>query len=691
MYHKIYNKLCHMKIQTRLLLIVLMAVASFMSVTYIILRRHYVTAQNAHHFRELTELAPAIGQLIHDLQKERDVSAIYISSSGGADAMGNLNVQRARTDGALKAYVAQMARKVDSVYGGNLRIRLRAADDSLSRLSQERQDVTGLLITNDQMTGLYSHHLQQLLAIIYEMESLSDNHLMTKRLIAYINFMEAKERTGLERAFGTIGFQKGRFEGEIITKFISQIAKQESYMQIFMAYASPASIDFAHKVMSGRGLQDHLRHRAIAVASLETGSTENITASVWFKAVTERINVMQKVEGHLVTELVTLSSGVENRALTYFYIILIASLLASLIIMVGTYVIFRSISRPLAEITKAMHDISEGNLIRDIPHKNMPNSVGKIARALCIFRAKVIENIALEKQAQQQREKAAERKLLILDFEKSERAREELKKLKDIAETANQSKSEFLAIMSHELRTPLNAIIGFSDIMRLGMLGDHQTDIYVEYAADINVSAVHLLDIINDILILSNIETKRLQLSENKTSLQEIIHPIISILSQNISDKEMTLNLDEHQLEDIIMIVDKSRFKLIMLNLISNAVKFTPHGGEVSVSAVLKAETGLEIIIKDSGIGMQHEDISKAMSPFMQIDSALNRRYEGTGLGLSLAKKLVELHGGKLALKSQLGVGTTVIISLPNRRLILEKAQKGMTGKMDGKIFPTIN
>jgi two-component system, cell cycle sensor histidine kinase PleC len=233
---------------------------------------------------------------------------------------------------------------------------------------------------------------------------------------------------------------------------------------------------------------------------------------------------------------------------------------------------------------------------------------------------------------------------------------------KNRAEEANQTKSKFLANMSHELRTPLNAIIGFSEIMESGMFGTLGSEKYQEYCHDILTSGQYLLEVINDILDMSKIEAGRMKLDMEKLDLTKTLAESLRVVSGRADNKNLMLDTDIEG--PISVVADRRAIKQILVNLLSNAVKFTPDGGRVLVRSRLLNDS-IVLMIADTGIGIAPQSLRRLGRPFEQVESQLSKTYHGSGLGLAIAKSLTHLHGGSMKLRSRLGTGTVVCVSLP--------------------------
>ncbi len=240
---------------------------------------------------------------------------------------------------------------------------------------------------------------------------------------------------------------------------------------------------------------------------------------------------------------------------------------------------------------------------------------------------------------------------------------------RETAEEASRVKSRFLANMSHELRTPLNAIIGFSELMQSHLLGAGDVERFREYAADINMSGRHLLDLVNDILDLSKLEAGNVELRESAIDLHGLVWSCAHLMRPQADRKKVKLAL-ELPADLPRLFADALRIKQVVINLLSNAVKFTDAGGSIRLTAEPAASGEMRITVRDSGIGMAPNDIPVAFLPFRQIDNKDSRRYEGSGLGLPLAKSFIEQHGGSLTLESAVGAGTTATILLPRERVL---------------------
>jgi len=238
---------------------------------------------------------------------------------------------------------------------------------------------------------------------------------------------------------------------------------------------------------------------------------------------------------------------------------------------------------------------------------------------------------------------------------------------KSQAEAASLSKSRFLANVSHELRTPLNAIIGFSEIIAGEILGLGVKPKYREYASNIVESARHLLDIINSVLDLAKNDAGKLRVAEESVELNNIVDSCVRLVHDQCERAQLSLDVQPWP-EPLRVNADSTKLRQVFLNLLSNAIKFTEPEGAISVAVAPVDAERVSVSIGDTGIGMAPDEIPIALAPFEQVDNKLARRYQGTGLGLPLAKALVELQGGSLAISSEPGKGTMVRVSLRRHR-----------------------
>ena len=263
-------------------------------------------------------------------------------------------------------------------------------------------------------------------------------------------------------------------------------------------------------------------------------------------------------------------------------------------------------------------------------------------------------------------EARAEKDALIGELEQAKSISDEARHR---AEAANVAKSRFLAQMSHELRTPLNAILGFSEVMKSEIFGGHAVPVYKEYSADIHSSGVHLLNLINEILDLSRIEAGRYELNEEAVSLVHIVADCHHLLKLRAAGRGITIyEVFEQGMPKIWG--DERAIRQIVLNLLSNSIKFTPQGGEIWLKAGWTASGGQYLSVKDTGSGIAEDEIPIVLASFGQGSNSIKSAEQGAGLGLPIAKSLIDMHGGTFTLKSKLRIGTEVIVTFPPERVM---------------------
>jgi two-component system cell cycle sensor histidine kinase PleC len=263
-------------------------------------------------------------------------------------------------------------------------------------------------------------------------------------------------------------------------------------------------------------------------------------------------------------------------------------------------------------------------------------------------------------------EARAEKDALIGELEQAKAISDEARHR---AEAANVAKSRFLAQMSHELRTPLNAILGFSEVMKSEIFGGHAVAVYKEYSSDIHNSGVHLLNLINEILDLSRIEAGRYELNEEAVSLVHVVADCHHLLKLRASSRGITIHEVFEQGMPRIW-GDERAVRQIVLNLLSNSIKFTPQGGEIWLKAGWTASGGQYLSVKDTGSGIAEDEIPIVLASFGQGSNSIKSAEQGAGLGLPIAKSLIDMHGGTFTLKSKLRIGTEVVVTFPPERVM---------------------
>jgi signal transduction histidine kinase len=331
-------------------------------------------------------------------------------------------------------------------------------------------------------------------------------------------------------------------------------------------------------------------------------------------------------------------------------------LLTFLVILAGiavTVLLVKVIAGPVNQLAAAAKHIAEGDLISKVAVKSR-DEIGELATSF----NRMAEAI-------QQREgtlRSHAEQLNRLNHQLVEQ-QQQLQQINSQLAAASRHKSQFLANMSHELRTPLNAIIGFSGILLNPALGKVSDEERQEFLGNIMASGKHLLDLINEVLDLSKIEAGKVALSQDRLSVPDILESVRQTVEPLAEKKRITITTEvDSSLTSLT--ADETKFRQILYNLLSNAIKFTPEAGQVTLRARAN-DSGAEFSVSDTGIGIRPEDRERIFQEFEQVEMSAERRFEGTGLGLTLAKKLVELHDGRIWLDSEVGKGSTFSFVLP--------------------------
>ena len=363
--------------------------------------------------QELADLAPTISSLVHELQKERGRSAVFIGSKG-TKFVKELPEQWALTsekhtnlDKALNIFNAK-------AFGPALVAKIAKANEVLSQLADTRKGVQGLSISVPNMAGYYTPTIAKLLTIVEEMAVLSTNAEVTKSITAYTQFLQGKERSGIERAMGGAGFGAGKFSPVIFQKFVQLIAMQQTFMSTFDLFATQEERDFLKATVVGPDVDEVERMRKIAMDSPVTNNLEGVTGPYWFGTITKKINLLRTVENKIASDLVALTLSIGKKANTTFLVLLVFTLGLLVITAVLVTIIVRGITRPIASMTQDMTALAGGDKSIEIEGAHRGDEIGDMAQAVEVFKENMIKadqlaaEQAKENEAKEQRRIAME-------------------------------------------------------------------------------------------------------------------------------------------------------------------------------------------------------------------------------------------------------------------------------------------
>ena len=436
------------KIKYRILILSSVAVISVLIFSGLIVADKRQISAEMETLNILAGLAPVIGAEVHELQKERGMSAGFIGGKGQKFA-AELPRQRQLSDEKLQALSEALQDFDARAYGADLARKVTGAEDALAELGAIRGKVSNLTVTVAEMARYYTGTIVRLLGIIEEMAVLSTDAEVTTTIAAYTNLLQAKERAGLERATGTNGFATGKFSAQVYRRFLQLIAMQDSQLGVFRNYATAEQRQFFQSTVTGDAVTEVDRLRKIAIESPETGDLQGVDAAGWFALITQKIDLLKKVEDMLASDLDALTSRKRSAASTFYYV-MAAITLALLAATLGlSYYIGQGIARPVTDMTDVMRTLAEGDATCDIPCIERGDELGQMAQAVQIFKDNMLENIRLAEE--QKEEQAAKEK------RKAEEAARERKQIEE-REARAQRLEDLIAGFDGEVRNVLDAV-----------------------------------------------------------------------------------------------------------------------------------------------------------------------------------------------------------------------------------------
>ena len=405
-----FNFLDNVKIGNRIVLVLVLPILGLVVFSSMTVFDRYSSSKDMNKLLGLTNFAPPISALVHELQKERGASAVFIGSKGKKMATELPNQRKTTT--VKKSQMEAALQQLDLAnYSSELSSKIKIATDALSKLEAMRSDVSSLTATVPDMAGYFTPTIAKLLSIIEEMPSLSTNADVLNAITAYVNFLQGKERAGVERAMGGGGFGAGKFPPAIHQQFVSLIALQDAFFGQFKIFALDDEIEFFAKTMTGRDVDEVARMRIVAINSPQTGSTEGVEGPYWFETITNKINLMKVVEDKIAENLINSANKINETARYQLYQYLIATLVLFVVTILLVVKIVSGITGPVLSIAGIMSELANGNKDVKIPGVNRGDEIGVMSSAVEVFKENMIKADSMaeeQRTAQETQTKRAE-------------------------------------------------------------------------------------------------------------------------------------------------------------------------------------------------------------------------------------------------------------------------------------------
>ena len=663
---------------------------------------------------ESSRFISSIGDFVHELQIERGLSALYIGAKNTQMA-SNLNSHYKITDQNLSHFNKLLSTETElsDKQVSSLQIEIISI---IQQIGDVRSNTMASATEGGAAFAYYTNLIKNLLLLQQELSHGVSIIGLHEQITIIREIALIKEMTGQIRGLGSEAFSSGVLSNKDYNRIFSLISAKNDRLSELYLIAMPAQRSVLNDIFTKNEIDEVSQLQNFLLDDGLDGKLHKSNALGWFNAITAHIDRLKKVEDAFAAHLVHLSNKMIKEIRLKFFVLVSVLFVVFVLMMVWLWrsekkaILIRtnlqdSLRSEQERSQKILEQMSDAVCVVDsggnidfanpamvtafgdsvwkegtvdvlpcvkakgctMTPQGLARAEGKCCEATSPITGKSYNIHCTPFRGEGNRDS---RLVVLSDITPHILIEQRLQEAKDAAESANQTKSEILANMSHELRTPLNAIIGFSDVMLNNIFGQLGNERYSECARDINLSGMHLLDLINDILDVSAIEAGKIELQCEDMVVSDIVNSALRLIKPQANKGKVLLQTDIDG--DMPMLHgDVRRMKQIILNLMSNAVKFTPEGGSVTVSSSYGDDGAININVKDTGIGMGDDDIEKALERFGQVDSGLNRKHNGTGLGLPLVKGLVELHGGTLNIDSAKGYGTVTSIVFPPERSVI--------------------
>ena len=634
----------------------------------------YGEAREMGKLRVLTGLAVRISALVHELQKERGLTAGYMNS-GGVRFSAETAAQRTETDREAEG-LRESIGGVDIVgFGTKFTAAMDGALSALEMIQKRRGSADSLKVPEEEIFDYYSKMIGSFLDTIFAISALSTNSEESIMTFGYVNLLQAKERTAMERGFMNGVFTAGRFAPGEFNRFSSLVAEEGAYINVFLSVAPEGQRSFYRAKMRGRFVEESEKMKKAAFE--RANESLGVDPAYWWEMMTGKIELLKEVEDRISRDIdgtaVKFRSAAQSEFI--FYIALTVFMAAAAAVL--SYIIARSIIRPLNEMAAASRKLSTGDLNVSV-EAGSNDEVGALANAfkemLSYLKGMADTMDAIKKGDPRVRvTPASERDMLGNAFkDMAEALKERETRLRSLLKVTDMDlirtsryKTDFLARISHELKTPLTHVMGFSELLatqeKMGL-----SEAGRKYVDNIYRSGKDLLGLINPLLEFTRRGGKEM-MDIKEFDFQGAVEEAVAGVRTSAGEKRQTLRVNVDKGVKLLM-ADRAMFIQMLHNLLDNAVKYTPSGGTVELKVwqdIYNGEKVLRVRVRDTGIGIKPELKGKLFDIFEVGDGTSTREYGGMGIGLALTKRFVEFHGGKIWAESKAGKGSTFEFFIP--------------------------